>query len=257
VSEQVSEREKLEAETAKMDVSRMTPRERIRYKARLRKRRQREHERRGIPSGIETRLRAEWKQNLAATAADPVEAEALRSRLFDFNHLRSQMQAAMSRLRRGIHPEAEGPGQFPDCIGQDILAHLRQYGGPVEFCPMWSVFMKYGKSEAAKVKAIDDLRTDPQFTYRMRYGLNIDSLWSLEVNEYFQTFAEFYLKYRDTDLDFDWDFSDELLLHEFQISKRYLTGVLGRSTKSVWVRLDKYRKGEPHGGQRQIALPIA
>jgi hypothetical protein len=240
-----------------VELEAMSPTERKRHRARLRKQKQRSHEKKGIPSGIENRLKSEWKQNLDAVEADPVAAEALRSRLFDFNYLRSQMQAAMSRLRRGIHPEAAGPGQFPDCIGQDILAHLKQYGGPVEFCPMWSVFMKYRNSEAAQVKAIDALRIDPQFTYRMRYGLSIDSLWSLEVYEYFQTFAEFYLKYRNTDLDFDWDFSDELLLREFQIPERYLKGTLGRSTKSVWVRLDKYRKDEPHGGQRQIALPIA
>jgi hypothetical protein len=213
----------------------MTPTQRKRHQACLRKRRQRKHEKRGVPSGIEKRLKLEWEQNLASVKLDPETAAKLHERLFDFHFIRQQMAAAKRMIRLGIHPEAEGDdsGQFFDVIAENVLLHINQYG-VVDFLPPCIIPMM-------KPRAIETMKADSKFFYRITYGLNIDGLGNLEFEEFFESFFAWYLKNRDDEqYDFDWEIADEIYA-SFVIPEKFLTGIFARPN-SIWARLHRRRK---------------
>jgi hypothetical protein len=231
-------KEKMEPELARIDVDQMTPLERKRCQACLRKRRQRAHEKVGIPSGIEKRLKVEWEQNFATVKLDPDKAAALRERLFDFNYIREQMAAVMRRIRLGVHPEneADDNGRFFDVIAENVVQHVNQYG-MVEFFPPCIISLM-------KPSEIAAMRADPKFYYRIHLGLNIDGLYNLEYFDFFERFFRWYLAHRDDPAyDFDWEIADGIY-STFQIHEMFLTGISARPN-SVWMRLHRRRMGIP------------
>jgi hypothetical protein len=236
MSEEVSEQEKLEAETVEIDVSHMTPKERIRYKARLRKCRQREHERAGIPSDPKEKLETAWATNRAVLMADPEKSAALEERLFDFGYIRGQMAAVIDRIRRGIHPESEqdGSGRFFDCIAVDVMEHVKKYG-LVKLLPPEVLHISW-PSEIEKMKA------DPTFHYRMSLGFDVDGLSNYEFEHFFEYFFKWYLQNRDNPAyDFDWEIADQIY-NDFVIPEKFLTGILARPWR-IWTKLHNRRNG--------------
>jgi hypothetical protein len=233
-----SEQQQPKSESAEIDLAHMTPNERKRYKARLRKRSQRAHEQLGVPSGIEKRLKLEWEQNFATVKLDPDKAAALRERLFDFNVIRDQMVAVIRRIRLGIHPEVEGDGsgRFFDVIAENVILHVNQYG-LVDFLPPCIIPLMTSS-------AIEVMKVDPKYFYRITYGLNIDGLGNLEFDQYFESFFAWYLKNRDDQqYDFDWEIADQIY-HSFAIPEKFLTGIFARP-QSIWTRLHRRRTGIP------------
>ena len=231
-------KEKMEPELARIDVDQMTPLERKRYQACLRKRRQRAHEKRGIPSGIEKRLKVEWEQNFVTVKLDPEKAAALRERLFDFNYIREQMAAVIRRIRLGIHPEneADDNGRFFDVISENVVQHVNQYG-LVDFLPPCIIPLMTSS-------AIEAMKADSKFFHRITYGLNIDGLGNLEFEQFFESFFAWYLKNRDDkQYDFDWEIADQIY-YSFSIPEKFLTGIFARP-QSIWTRLHRRRTGIP------------
>ena len=229
-----NEQEKLETELTEIDIARMTPTERRRYRARLRKRKQRMHERAGIPSDPRKKLEVSWSANRAAIMADPEKFAALEHRLFDFQFIRRQMIAVIDRIRRGVHPDVESAGRFYDCIAADVLEHVRQYG-LVEFFPPEVLHLP-------KPSAIEQLIVDPRFHYRVTFGLDIDGLSNLECLDFFSHFFKWYLTNRDNpDYDYEWTIADPIY-HSFEIPEKFLTGIFARPW-TIWARLNNRRTG--------------
>jgi hypothetical protein len=208
-----------------------------------RKRAQRKREKAGVVTGLTNRIEASWKENLADVQSNPArtaEFAELKERLVNFNYIRQEARAVIDRIRQGVHPEATGPGRFYECIAADYLEHAKRYGLG-EYNPPFLIVMKLEtKFHAHRAEALQKLKDDPAYRYRINLGLDIDHVNNLEFySEFFSAFFTWYLDNRQRP-DYDYDFSDaDILVNEFEIPAKLLAPPFDGG---VWTRLDNYRR---------------
>jgi hypothetical protein len=226
-------------------------RKKKREEARLRKAAQRKREKQGIPTGLTNKIVAAWKANLDSVQTDPSRADELamlESRLNDIDVMERKVIDAMDALHK--QPDAEATGWLLEFVVADLIEHGRKFGiAPWE--PPFLIVMKLeAMNHMTRDRALQELRNNPAYHYRVHFGLDIDHV---RLDEYYGgILPAFFTWYLDRRLlphfRYQWDDADEIV-KSFEIPEKYITEPYGEDPgriggpKTVWARLHNFRNG--------------